>query len=189
MRCLKLLSLVAGLTWVAAPACPGADLEKRSVEYKIKAAFMLNFAKFVEWPTNRFPLPTSPVRIGVLGKDPFGDDLERVVAGRVIDRRKFEITRATEPEGVVGCHIVFVSSSERRRFAEVIETLHAAHVLTVGEHEHFTQQGGAVRFFLHQETVSSESTVRFEISSAATAKTGVRVSARLLQLARTPETR
>src|SRR5829696_3597225 len=138
--------------------------EKASLEYKVKAAYLLNFAKFVEWPTNRFPTATSTMKVGVLGKDPFGADLDRIMADRVIEGRKFEIIRANEPEETVACQIVFVSSSERRRFPQIIETLHKANVLTVGEHEQFLEQGGIIRFFLHDDPVRSESTVRFEIN-------------------------
>jgi len=160
--------------------------EKASVEYKIKAAYLLNFAKFVEWPTNRFPTATSPIKVGVLGKDPFGADLDRIMAERVIEGRKFEIIRASEPEASLSCHIVFVSSSERRQFPQIIEALHKANVLTVGEHEQFLEQGGIVRFFLHDDPVRSESTVRFEINAPAAQKAGLRISSKLLQIAKPP---
>jgi hypothetical protein len=171
---------------VAAMFSVGAVMaqEKASVEYKVKAAYLLNFAKFVEWPTNRFPTATSPIKVGVLGKDPFGPDLDRIMEGRVIDGRKPEIIRASEPEAGLDCHIVFVSSSERRRFPEIIETLHKANVLTVGEHEQFVQQGGIIRFFLHDDPVRSESTVRFEINAPAAQKAGLRISSKLLQIAK-----
>src|SRR5215207_3559795 len=85
---------------VAAIFSAGATMaqEKASVEYKIKAAYLLNFAKFVEWPTNRSPAAPSSIKVGVLGKDPFGADLDRIMADRVIEGRKFEIIRASEPE-------------------------------------------------------------------------------------------
>src|SRR4026208_2341711 len=86
--------------------------EKASVEYKIKAAYLLNFAKFVEWPTNRFPTPTTPIRVGVRGKDPVGYDRGRTIGGRVIEGRKCEIVRTDDAEAALSCHIVFISSSE-----------------------------------------------------------------------------
>jgi hypothetical protein len=152
--------------------------EAASVEYKIKAAYLLNFTKFVEWPTNRFATAGTPIRVGVLGKDPFGSDLERTMSGRVIEGRKFEIVRPETVAAAVDCHIVFVSSSERRQLPEIIETLHKASVLTVGEHEEFVEQGGIIRFFLHQDTV------RFEINARAAEGAGLRVSSKLMQIAR-----
>lgn len=171
---------------LAAMCLAGAALaqEKPSVEYKIKAAYLLNFAKFVEWPTNRFATATSPIKVGVLGKDPFGGDLDRIMAGRVIEGRKFEIIRAAEPEASLACHIVFVSSSERRRSPQIIETLHKAGVLTVGEHEQFLQQGGIIRFFLHNDPLRSESTVRFEINAEDAQKAGLRISSKLMHIAK-----
>jgi YfiR/HmsC-like len=170
------------LMWCAIAACVssvGARAEEAaSVEYKIKAAYLLNFTKFVEWPTNRFPAPTAPIRVGVLGKDPFGDDLDQTMSGRVIENRKFEIVRLEEAEAAVTCHIVFISSSERRRLPQIVETLHKAGVLTVGEHEQFVEQGGIIRFFLHEDTV------RFEINARAADSAGLRISSKLMQIAR-----
>ena len=188
-RLLKPSAVPGLICWVvAAIFSVGAVMaqEKASVEYKVKAAYLLNFGKFVEWPTNRFPTATSPIKVGVLGKDPFGADLDRIMAGRVIGGRKFEIIRSSEPEASLACHIVFVSSSERRQFSQIIETLHKANVLTVGEHEQFLEQGGIIRFFLHDDPVRSESTVRFEINASAAQTAGLRISSKLLQIAKPP---
>lgn len=158
-----------------------AKAQESSLEYRVKAAYLLNFAKFVEWPTNRFETRTSPIKVGVLGKDPFGNDLDRTMAGRVLDGRKFEIIRTDDPEKARDCHIVFVSSSERKRLGEVIEMLHQKHVLTVGENEAFGEAGGIVRFFLY------ENTVRFKISAPAAEKAGVVISSKLLQVGKSRE--
>lgn len=161
--------------------------ERASVEYKIKAAYLLNFAKFVEWPTNKFATRTTPIKVGVLGKDPFGADLERTMAGRAIDGRKFEIVRVDEADDARSCHIVFVSSSERRSFAKIVETLHKNNVLTVGEHDQFVQQGGVIRFYLYDDARRSEVTVRFEINGAAAERAGLHISSKLMQIAKPPD--
>lgn len=183
MRRLTKQRVVPVLLWCTVAALLSTALARaqETVEYKIKAAYLLNFAKFVEWPTNRFPTQTTPIKVGVLGKDPFGKDLERIMAGRVIEGRKFEILRAEEPKQALTCHIVFVSSAERRRFPEVMEKLHNAQILTVGEHEQFVQQGGIIRFLLHQDTV------RFEINPQPAEKAGLRISSKLLQIAKPQE--
>jgi len=154
--------------------------ESVSVEYKIKAAYLLNFAKFVEWPTNRFPTPTTPIRVGVFGKDPFGSDLERTIGGRVIEGRKCEIVRTDDVESAMSCHIVFISSSERKQTADVLEKLHRGNVLTVGESEQFIEQGGIIQFYLY------ENTVRFEINKQQAEKANLRISSKLLQVAKPP---
>src|SRR5687767_9282139 len=71
--------------------------ENTSVEYRVKAGYLLNFTKFVEWPINKFKTAADPIKVAVLGKDPFGPDLERTMADRVIDGRKFDIVRVDEP--------------------------------------------------------------------------------------------
>jgi len=172
------LALISCALAVWLPATAVRSDQTASVEYKIKAAYLLNFTKFVEWPTNRFPTPATPIRVGVLGKDPFGADLERTMTGRVIEGRKFEIVRVDEPEAAATCHIVFVSSSERRRLPQILEILHKAHVLTVGEHEQFLEQGGIIRFFLHEDTV------RFEINPRSANNAGLRISSKLMQIAK-----
>jgi hypothetical protein len=172
------LALIACAMALCFPLIGTRGEEPASVEYKIKAAYLLNFAKFVEWPTNRFATATTRIRVGVLGQDPFGADLERTMTGRVIEGRKFEIVRVEEPEAAVTCHIVFISSSERRHLPQIMEMLHKAHVLTVGEHEHFVEQGGIIRFFLHEDTV------RFEINPRGANKAGLRISSKLMQIAK-----
>jgi hypothetical protein len=154
--------------------------ESDSREYKIKAAYLLNFAKFVEWPTNRFPTPATAIKVGVLGKDPFGPDLERTIGGRMIGGRKCEILRTDDLDTALSCHIIFISSSERKQLPAIIEKLHHGNVLTVGEWEQFTQQGGVIRFYLY------ENTVRFEVNAQAAEKAGLRVSSKLLQVAKPP---
>jgi len=175
---------VAVFIYCALAACvcvPAARAEESvSVEYKIKAAYLLNFAKFVEWPTNRFPTPTTPIRVGVLGKDPFGYDLERTIGGRVIEGRKCEIVRTDDAQAALSCHIVFISSSERKQLPEIFENLHRGHVLTVGESEAFTEQGGIIQFYLY------ENTVRFHINQQAAEKAKLRISSKLLQVAKPP---
>ncbi len=154
--------------------------ESESREYKIKAAYLLNFAKFVEWPTNRFLTTNSPIKVGVLGKDPFGPDLELTIGGRLVGGRKCEIVRTDDPDTALSCHIVFISSSERKELPAILEKLHRGNVLTVGEWEQFTPQGGIIRFYLY------ENTVRFEVNALAAEKAGLRVSAKLLQIGKPP---
>jgi uncharacterized protein DUF4154 len=167
---------------LAACACiPAARAEESvSVEYKIKAAYLLNFAKFVDWPTNRFPTPTTPIRVGVLGKDPFGSDLERTIGGRIIEGRKCEIVRTDDADAALSCHIVFISSSERKQAASLLEKLHRGNVLTVGESEQFIEQGGIIQFYLY------DNTVRFEINKQQAEKAKLRISSKLLQVAKPP---
>src|ERR1700722_3325777 len=85
--CLLAIVLLPGVT-------PGAADPAVSKEYQIKAAFLLNFAQFVQWPGNTFTNASEPFRIGVLGEDPFGGALEETMQGETVQNRKIIIHRA-----------------------------------------------------------------------------------------------
>jgi hypothetical protein len=84
-------------------------------EYRVKAAFLYNFAKFVDWPPEAFKSPSDPIVIAVLGKNPFGTLLAEEVAGKTLLGRSFQVRDVTNAQQASGCQIVFVSSSERKR--------------------------------------------------------------------------
>ena len=147
-----------------------------SVEYKIKAAYMFNFAKFVEWPPGAFPTQDTPVTLCVLGKDPFGSHLEKTIGDKSIAGRPLQIERVEENKPPPNCHILFISSSERKRLPQILETLKGSSVLTVSEMDQFTQSGGMINFF------KQENTIRFEINAAAAQTAGLKISSKLLQI-------
>ncbi|MBI2820275.1 MAG: YfiR family protein [Acidobacteria bacterium] len=146
-------------------------------EYEVKAAFLYNFAKFVEWPSTAFPAPDSPVIIGVLGEDPFGEALELTIAGKLVQGRPLQVQRGQRIENVESCHILFFSSSQRRPLPELLGQLRSLPVLTVGEEEKFIEQGGVIRFLL------DDNRVRFDINNLSARKAGLKISSRLLALA------
>ncbi len=145
-------------------------------EYKIKAAFLYNFAVLTEWPGHAFASDETPLIIGVLGKNPFGEFLEetlkrKTVYGREIILKKYE--RATE---VKDCHLLFVSTSDQQRVAEIISSLDARPILTVGESEAFQEAGGMIRLFKEKDEI------RFFINRAAGQRAGLKFSSKLLAL-------
>ena len=148
-------------------------------EYEVKAAFLYNFAKFVEWPQGAFADADSPLIIGVLGEDPFGEVLDRTVAGKLAQGRPLRIQRWKRLTEIRRCHILFVSTSERGALPELLETFQAAAVLTVSESDKFAERGGIVHFLL----IGSK--VRFEINDVSAKKAGLKISSRLLALATT----
>lgn len=158
-------------------ALPGQTLAASAQEYQVKAAFLYNFAKFVDWPGE--PAGTSaPLVITVFGKDPFGPALENIVLGRTVNGRRLVIRRTSRLEELLPCHILFISSSEKRRLAEILQALRGTSVLTVGDMEEFLQLGGSVRFFVE------ENKVRFGINLEAARRTELKISSKLLSLAR-----
>ncbi len=159
-----------------APATDGGENEAPT-EYQVKAAFLFNFARFVEWPARAFENATSPIGVCVLGDDPFGESLNRVVAGKMLGDRTLMVRRGKKLRELGGCEILFISGSERAHLPEILEELRTAPVLTVGESEDFATRGGEVQFTLE------ESHVHFLINVDATERAGLKLSSKLLSLA------
>jgi hypothetical protein len=147
-------------------------------EYQIKAGFLYNFAKFIEWPAQAFPDAHAPITIGILGQDPFGDILDQAIKGQVINGRKLAIRRLKGIGDLKACHILFISSSEKKHLTHILEGLKASSVLTVGEIDGFTQRGGIIKFTV------AESQVRLEINVDLAQQAGLKISAKLLALAK-----
>lgn len=152
--------------------------EAVSREYKLKAAFIYNFAKFVEWPDSCYPNAGSPFVIGVLGRNPFGDELAITVRGRKIHGRMIEIRNVRTAAEARGLQILFVSAGEERNFVAMKDSPGSG-VLSVGESVLFAKQGGIINFLLEGNKL------RFEINMAAANRSGLKVSAQLQKLAST----
>jgi hypothetical protein len=161
--------LLAGFPVMAQDAAP--------TEYQIKAAFVYNFAKFVEWPHEAFPDPASPIVIGVLGDNVFGDNLQKMVSNKAINNRPLQFKEFRSVAQATNCHILFISTSEKSKFSKVIEGLKGTSVLTVGESADFIGAGGMINFVLESNKV------RFQINDDAAKKAGLKISSKLLSLA------
>ena len=154
-----------------------ASADQPQGEYQVKAAFLFNFARFVEWPPNASAGATAPVDFCVLGDDPFGDALDRAVAGKTLNERTMAVRRGKKVQELNGCDVLFISSSEKSRLAGILGALRTVPVLTVGECDDFAAQGGEVQFTLE------DNHVRFIINVDATDRAGLKVSSKLLGLA------
>ena len=146
-------------------------------EYQVKAAYLYNFAKFVEWPAQVFASPASPIVICVLGEDPFGGALQDVVRGKTASRRTLVVRTIPEFSGAKGCQILFIGSLEWKRNRLALGNLNGSGVLTVGEEPGFGSSGGIINFKLEAGRV------RFEINVAAARQAPVQISSKLLSLA------
>lgn len=172
------LALVAcALAFALAPA-PAAAQAAAPREYQIKAVFLFNFLQFVEWPSAVFAGAETPIRIGVLGEDPFGPALEEAVRGETIDGRPLIIRRSQRIEDIADCQLLFIGKSESRRMAEILSRLEGRPVLTVSEVGGFTRQGGIISFYPDGKKV------RFEINPATARRCGLKLSSQLLGLGR-----
>jgi len=158
---------------------PGAGAQANSSsEYQVKAAFLFSFAKFIDWPPGSFASPQSPFSICILGADPFGPAIDDSLRGKTIGDRAVVVRRAREPGEVRRCQIVFISSSENRRLSEILSSLQGASVLIVGDADHFADSGGTIGLMLE------ENRIRFAINTDAAESAGLKISSKLLALAK-----
>jgi hypothetical protein len=163
---------------VLAATCGRAGLyadSPRPTEYQVKAAYLANFAKFVEWPPGAVT-DDKPIPICVLGQDPFGPVLDAALSGESVDRHPLVARRISAMSDVDGCRIVFVSSNETMAGA-VVAAAERASVLTVSDMPGFLKQGGMIEFVLDANRV------RFEINLAAARTAGLNLSSELLRVA------
>jgi hypothetical protein len=147
-------------------------------EYQVKAAFLYNFAKFVEWPPSGFRDATAPLQICILGRDPFGQALRDIVSAKTVNGRKFEIDYLVDMQLARACHILFIASSEKDRVKQILESMRGTVALTVSDTEGFAEQGGMIDFLL------DNGRVLFEVNRNAAEQAGLKISSKLLGVAK-----
>lgn len=147
-------------------------------EYPVKAAFLYHFAKFVDWPGNSFQEPNSRLVVGIVGDDPFGGVIDQALAGKNVEGHLMVVRRFRFGEDLKACHIIFVSSSERNRVKLILGSLAGSSILTIGETDDFIEQGGVIRLAIEANKV------RFEINPDAADRMRLKISSKLLSLAR-----
>jgi hypothetical protein len=147
-------------------------------EYQVKAAFLYNFAKFIEWPPSSFSDASAPLRICVIGQDPFGHELRDITNEKTVNGRRLQVDWVASLQLARTCHILFIASSEKAQLKRDFESLRGAAALTVGDTRGFVEQGGMINFVLENGRV------QFEVNHQATAQAGLKVSSKLLQVAK-----
>ncbi len=173
--------LTFALIWLAAvlvARAPAPAQVNRTTEYQVKAAFLLNFIQFIEWPSDAFGDANGPIVVGVLGDDPFGEILEQTFRNEIVQEKGLRVVRSQHVEDLAGCHLLFVSRSERARVGEIIAELRSRPVVTVSEISGFARRGGVINFYVDGNKI------RFEINADAAEKKGVRISSQLLKRSR-----
>jgi len=151
--------------------------QQSSPEYQIKVAFLYNFAKFVEWPEGTFTDPETPLTICILGKDPFGGAL-KTIANKTVRGRRLVIHQSESVSSVEGCHILFVTESEKNRVRYIIDNLKGRSVLTMSDMDDFVEAGGIIGI------VQVKNKIRFHINLGSAHDCGLTISSKLLKLAR-----
>jgi hypothetical protein len=175
-RCVLLRCTIAVVVWLLFAGSAALGQQKAS-EYQVKAAYLYNFGRFVDWPAKDTTAQTGSFTICVLGKDPFGPALDAILAGETIGNQRVAARRISSPQMSTECQILFISSSEAHRLNKIIEELDKSAVLTVSDIPQFSQRRGMIQF------VSEENRIRFEVNLAATERAGLTLSSDLLKVA------
>jgi hypothetical protein len=170
------LVLVAAFSAAALRTQVGAQATPPT-EYEVKAAFLYNFARFVHWPSIAFEGKEGTFVIAILGADPFGHALERLLSGKTVGGRQLEIRRFASANEVQGCQMLFISAALASQVSETLEIFEKRPILTVSDIEEFVERGGAI------ELMIVENKVRFAINLSAARASALEISSQLLKLA------
>jgi hypothetical protein len=151
--------------------------QPKANEFQVKAAYLYNFGRFVEWPDENAPDKNEVFEICVLGADPFGPTLDATVARETINGKSVAAKRISKPQDVDSCRVVFISSSEEGHLKEVLAALDKASVLTVSDIPRFSERGGMIGFILDGDRV------RFDVNLASAQDARLTLSSELLKVA------
>lgn len=173
-RRIKLAILI--LSFIFTSGTPGARAQEPN-EPHVKAAFVFNFVKFVEWPAGAFNDDGAPIIVGVVGEDSTSSAIGQTINGKTANGRRLLIKRFPNFKAITHCHILFISTTQKDNIRQILAAVGPG-VLTVGETERFAEVGGIINFTI------IDNKLRFEINPAAAERSGLRISAKLLSLAR-----
>lgn len=148
-------------------------------EYKVKAVFIYNFTRFVEWPAEKFNDASAPFIIGVYGKDAVSKFLEEAVAGETLQGRPIQVQKISNLQNINNCHLVFLSNSEKDEMKAFISEAGNNGILTVSDADKFTENGGMIRLFTRHGKIG------IQINAEKARAAGLGISSKLLSLAKT----
>jgi hypothetical protein len=170
-----LLAVAGALAFSAQPASAQSG---QVGEYELKATILYNLSRFVEWPSSAYADPQAPTVLCILGQDPFGDSLKALGQKQDSNGRPMAIRQLKKENSIRECHVLYISTSERKTLTQILSRLKGSSVLTVGEMSQFAMQGGIIQFTLEDKQV------HFEINLDAASRMTLKISSRLLVLAR-----
>ena len=180
--CIALLMGCASQTLTMAPQESFAFMARGAPDltgHKLRADYLFNFAKYTEWPKEALPGENEPIVFGILGKDPFGKDID-IIKGKMVKHRKLEVKYFSTLAEAKGCHLLFISSSEIDRLTEILQALDKSSVLTVTEVDGSVSRSGMINL-----VILGKHTLAFDIDQGATERANLKLDTQLLRLART----
>jgi hypothetical protein len=169
------LRLLAAAALFCEQALAGSPVAPVSIEYEVKAAFLLNFTKFIEWPPSAFASPEAPLLICIAGDDPFGHAIDQIVEGETVNGHSIAVERIRTDQQKT-CQVLY--SGNNRNIAATPVMAAGPGVLTVGEGDEFVRQGGIIGFVIENRHV------RFDVNVKAAVNAGLKVSSKLLSVAK-----
>lgn len=169
----KILLVAMAIPSLGAPSPPAVA----EGEYALKAVFVFNFLRFIDWPATAFSTPEEPIVIGIIGEDPFGPLLRETVKGESLRGRTIRIDHYRSMKEISKCHLLFVSRSENKRAGEIIAAVSGKSIVTVGESESFLDRGGMIAL------TADHNRVRLTINSKTLQAASLDVSSKLLRVA------
>jgi hypothetical protein len=171
----KLTAILILLAIIAAVVCsPAWGQERKLSEYEVKAVFLYNLAKFIEWPEKSMD-NSSNITLYVLGDDPFGDHLNSI-KGKLIQGKTLAVKQIDSPDALRNVGILFISSSEKEQLHDILKGISGKPILTVGDTQYFAKRGVMVNFFIENNKI------RFEINMEAAKMAGLKISSNLLKM-------
>jgi len=164
--------------FAAASLCVASSTGRKASEDRVKAAFIYNFARYVTWPDPDGGPDDDALTVGILGDDSFAAALDKAAAGKVVKGQRIVVSRLRSLDDVAGCQMLFLAASKSHCLEDVLAKASDSHVLVVGDAKGLAQRGAAINFFVQRKRV------RFEINRKAAKRAGLKISARLLRVAR-----
>lgn len=168
--------------WFAALCLSGFAATDPTLEYKVKAGYLYNFAKFIEWPPATLPNASSPIEIGVMDGGEAFSTIEQVLTGKTVNGHPIHVTAVASLKENLNCHILLATRAARTTPSKLRSALDARPILLVGETEKFSERGGMIGFIREEESIRL--TLNLEAATAA----GLKVSAKLANVARVVKT-
>lgn len=169
----RALAAVAALVLLQAPA-----LAQQASEASVKAALFYKFASYVEWPADAFPAPDAPFVMGITAADDVATELEQLVRGRTVNNRPVVVRRLKEGDSLNGMHMLLVGGRDAGRVRALARAARPLSVLVVSDTERGLEAGAVINF------VPVDERVGFEVSMEAAERSNLKLSSRMLGVAR-----
>ena len=165
-----------GAGWFFGVTVSAAEEQPLS-EYQLKAAFLIYFPKYADWPSEKFAETNSPIVIAVAGDSKVSEEVQKLIPGRTVRGRELVLKRLASGGEPAVCHILFIPAAEQEHSRNLLSKLKGGGVLTVGESDDFLERGGIINLMLRDRKVA------LEVNLSAASDSRIKISSKLLSVA------